>query len=222
MVSENTDRLISKLVADGSPVRRLRAPLWRALAWLLVVVAIAAAAVLAFADFEVFDRRVQDPRLVVELIATLLTGISGVIASFHVSVPDRSPAWALLPVPPLLLWLASSGYGCWRHWIEFGPDGWAVGDSANCFVFILGVSIPLGATLLFVLRRAAPLAPVRVAAVGGLGVAAIAAFLLQFFHPFDVTLMDLAVHLIAVALVVGIASAMEATSAGQFTALHRR
>ncbi|HKF71361.1 MAG TPA: hypothetical protein VKB68_06405, partial [Stellaceae bacterium] len=54
-----------------------------------------------------------------------------------------------------------------------------------------------------VLRRARPLAPVRVAAIGGLGVAAIAAFLLQFFHPFDVTTLDLSVHIVAIAIVIG-------------------
>ena len=36
---------------------------------------------------------------------------------------------------------------------------------------------------------------------GGLGAASLAAFLLQFFHPFDVTFMDLAVHAFAVTLV---------------------
>ncbi len=59
------------------------------------------------------------------------------------------------------------------------------------------------------MRRAAPLTPVRVAAIAGLGIAAIAAFVLQFFHPFDVTFMDLAVHLVAVALVVAAASLIE-------------
>ena len=40
---------------------------------------------------------------------------------------------------------------------------------------------------------------------GALGVAALAAFVLQFFHPFDVTLIDLAMHALAVVLVIGIA-----------------
>jgi hypothetical protein len=40
-----------------------------------------------------------------------------------------------------------------------------------------------------------------VAALGTLGVAASAAFVLQFFHPFDVTLIDLTLHLSAIALV---------------------
>ena len=77
-----------------------------------------------------------------------------------------------------------------------------VGNSASCFLFILAVSIPLAASLLVLLRRAAPLAPVPAAAAGGLAVAAIAAFALQFFHPFDVTFMDLGIHLLAVTIVV--------------------
>jgi hypothetical protein len=42
----------------------------------------------------------------------------------------------------------------------------------------------------------------RVTAVGGLGVAALAAATLQFYHPFDVTIVDLAVHVTAVLIVV--------------------
>ena len=38
--------------------------------------------------------------------------------------------------------------------------------------------------------------------------AAASAFILQFFHPFDVTAIDLALHLVAVALVVAIASTL--------------
>ena len=56
------------------------------------------------------------------------------------------------------------------------------------------------------LRKARPLAPARVAALGGLGVAALAAFLLQFFHPFDVTFMDLSVHLVAIGLVTAVST----------------
>ena len=44
-------------------------------------------------------------------------------------------------------------------------------------------------------------------------VAALAAFLLQFFHPFDVTFMDLSVHLVAVGIVVAVS-----TFAGGFPA----
>jgi hypothetical protein len=41
-----------------------------------------------------------------------------------------------------------------------------------------------------------------VAVVGALGASSLTAFLLQFFHPFDLTFMDLAIHAIGVAVVV--------------------
>ena len=209
MRSADTDKLIERLAAAAGPVRRLRPPALRAALWLIAVAAVLSAAILGFADLGVFTTRAADPKLALELAATLLTGILAVVAAFELGVPDRSPAWALLPLPTLALWILGSGYSCWRHLLVHGPDGWIIGDSANCFRFILGVSLPLALTLVPLLRRAAPLAPVRVAAMGGLGIAALAAFALQFFHPFDVTFMDLAVHVVAVALVIAALSVLE-------------
>ncbi|HKW52958.1 MAG TPA: NrsF family protein [Stellaceae bacterium] len=206
---EATEQVIERLVADAGPVRRLRPPTMRAALWLLAVAAIAAAAILLFSDLAVMAERLRDSKLQVEMAATLLTGIAAVLAAFHLSLPDRSPAWALLPLPFLALWVASSGYSCWRHWINFGPGGFELGESAHCLRFMLAISLPLGVSLLLLLRRAAPLTPVRVAAVGGLGIGGIAAFVLQFFHPFDVTFMDLAVHLGSVAVVVAAGSLVE-------------
>lgn len=208
-MTSDTDRLIERLAAEAEPVRRLRPPVLRAALWLAAVAAVLTAAVLLFANLDVFARRAADPKLALELGFTLLTGILAIIAAFELSLPDRAAGWALLPLPSLALWIASSGYACWRHWLVHGPDGWAIGESADCFRFILGVSVPLAVSLVPLLRRAAPLAPVRVAAVGGLGVAAIAAFALQFFHPFDITIMDLAVHAAAVSVVVAAVAGAE-------------
>jgi len=205
-VNEATDRLIGRLVAEAAPVRRLRPPMVGAALWLLSVAVVGAVLIFAFSDLAVFERRAADPKLVLELIGTLATGIAAVIAAFYLSLPDRSGAWAVLPLPPLALWIASSGYSCYRHWITFGPDGWELGESGDCFRFIVAVSVPLGIALFLLLRQARPIAPVRVTAVGGLGVAGLAAFLLQFFHPFDVTFIDLGSHLAAVGLVVAVSS----------------
>jgi hypothetical protein len=46
------------------------------------------------------------------------------------------------------------------------------------------------------------LQPRLVASVGALGAAALAAFVLQFFHPFDVTIMDLGTHVVALAILI--------------------
>jgi hypothetical protein len=154
--------------------------------------------------------RLHDTRFAVEMVATFVTGLAAVIAAFYLSLPDRSRLWMLLPVPPLLMWLASSGYGCYRNWIAYGPQGWGLGRSSDCFVFIVTMSIPVAGILYLALRRALPLEPLRVMATGGLGVAALAAATLQFYHPFDVTIVDLAVHVVAVLIVV---AAMTAASA---------
>jgi hypothetical protein len=205
----DTDALIERLSAAAEPVPRLRPPVLRAGLWLAAVGAGLATAIALFADVGLFARRTADAKLALELAGTALTGILAVVAAFELSLPDRSARWALLPLPSLGLWIASSGYSCWRHWISIGPDGWEIGESWHCLRFIFGVSLPLAVSLIVLLRRAQPLTPVRVAATGALGVAAIAAFVLQFFHPFDVTFMDLGVHAAAVAIVVAVVSAAE-------------
>jgi hypothetical protein len=170
--------------------------------WLAAAGVAIALAVILFADTGTFLRRASDAKLAVELIATLATGIAGAFAAFELSLPDRSPRWLLLPIPGLAIWIAASGYSCYRHWLSFGPAGWEIGESAHCFAFILAAGIPLSLSLLVLLRRAAPFAPIPTALAGGIAAAAIAAFALQFFHPFDVTFMDLGVHLVAVTIVV--------------------
>ena len=210
----STDQLIERLAASAAPVKRLQPPLLRASLWLLVIAAAAAIAVPFFADFHLFAEKLRDAKFILELIGTLLTGIAAVIAAFYLSVPDRSSFWALLPLPPLALWLASSGYNCYREWITVGTDGWHLGASTDCFSTILGFSVPLGLALFFVLRRARPIAPVPVAAIGGLGIAAISAFLVQFNHPVDASFLDLGVHAVAIGLVVAATSVIARVSPG--------
>lgn len=207
----STDQLIERLAADAAPVRRLRPPWLRATLWLLAVAAAAAVLLPFFADFHLFEQKCADPKFVLELIGTVLTGIAAVVAAFYLSLPDRSGLWALLPLPPLVLWLASSGYNCYREWITVGANGWSLGESSHCFGTILGFSIPLGIALFLVLRRARPIAPVPAAALGGLGIAGISAFLLQFNHPVDASFLDLGLHAAAIAIVV-IASALAGRS----------
>jgi hypothetical protein len=72
----------------------------------------------------------------------------------------------------------------------------------DCLAFILGLSAPLSALLVLMLRRAATLQPGLTAAVAGLASAAAAAMLLTVVHPFDASAVDLAVHVGAVLAVV--------------------
>jgi hypothetical protein len=203
-----TERLIEQLAAGLEPVERLRAPAQRALLWLTLVAVAGAALILGFAHMDAALQRLTIPRIAIESCAIGLTAITAIIAAFQLSVPDRSARWAWLPVPPLLLWLAASGMGCLSHGlILHGTDG-LVGYRGDCFMFIVGLSVPLSLLLFAMLRRARPVNPLPVAALGTLGVAASAAFLLEFFHPVDVTVMDLALHLAAVSAVILLGTAL--------------
>ena len=95
------DDLIRRLAGDAGPVRRLRPPLTRAALWLFAVAILSAVTVATFADAGLFLSRAADTYLLVELIATLLTGVAAIVAAFHLSLPDRSTGWVLLPLPPL-------------------------------------------------------------------------------------------------------------------------
>lgn len=201
-----TDELIAQLAATAAPVKRLAPPMTRACLWLAAVAVLAAVPIVLWCNMPVFAQRASDPRMALELFATLATGVAGVIAAFHLSLPDRPRAWALLPMPFALLWIVLSGWGCVAFWPEQNQRGWGLRQSDYCFVFLLAVGLPLSALLLLALRRASPLQPRLVASVGALGAAALAAFVLQFFHPFDVTIMDLGTHIAALAILIAVFS----------------
>jgi hypothetical protein len=191
-----TEELIESLAEQLQPVRRMPTPALRALGWLGVVSVIGSGVVLRYADLGLFAHRAAVPRIALECIGSSLTAITAVIAAFELSIPGGSRRWAWLPLAPLLLWLGASGIGCLRNGLGLGAE------STRCFTFIAGVSVPLAVALFWMLRRAHPIAPLPVALFGTLGVAATAASLLQFFHPFDITLLDLAFHLAAVGFVI--------------------
>jgi hypothetical protein len=204
-----TEDLINRLTEGAPAVRRLRPPLWRAGLWLLGVLCVAGALILTSGAFHVFAARSLTPGFDTEWAATLLTGACAVLAAFELSLPDRSRHWLWLPLPALLVWLGASGFGCYRSWLIVGADqSLELGESAHCFVFILVASIPLAIALMLPLRRSRPLDPLPVLWCAGLAVAALSAAILQFFHPFNITVMDLAAHLAAIALVIVLIGAL--------------
>jgi hypothetical protein len=198
----NSDRLIAQLAADLAPVRRLRPPTVRALTWLAVVAAIALV-LAAFVDLSALTRRLAAaPDMWISALASALTAVLAALAAFHLSVPGRSRAWALVPLPSLILWIGASGAGCLRAWVIPGAHAANMGEAKDCLVFIIGFSVPLSAILVVMLRRAFPLDPGLTATMAGLAAAAAAATLLVLFHPFDAGATDLVAHAFAVAVVV--------------------
>jgi len=200
--NDNHERLIRELAGDLTPVRPLAAPALRALGW-LAVVAVMAIVLALFADLPSIGRRIAAaPDMWLAVVGSAATAILAGLAAFQLSMPDASRGWSLLPLPAILLWLGASGAGCLRIW--FVPDAHVaeLSEERDCLLFILGLSVPLSALLMSMLRRAYSLQPGLTAAMAGLAAAAAAATLLNFFHPFDAAATDLSVHAAAVALVV--------------------
>jgi hypothetical protein len=202
MTANAHDHLIRGLAASLRPVRRLPPPLFRTVAWLAVVVALAIA-LAAFANLDAVCQRISAaPDLWLAVIGSTLTEILAAIAAFELSVPDAPRAWAALPLPAALLWVGASGFGCLRGWVAPQSHVAVMSETRDCLMFIVFLSVPLSALLLTMLRRAYPLYPGLTAAIGGLAVAAAAATLLNFFHPYDAAATDLVVHAVAVGLVI--------------------
>jgi hypothetical protein len=208
MTERSTEDLVGELAARAVPARPLPPPWRRALAALAAIVLASALGIVFLSDPGALEARYTDSEdmMMIEMTATFATGALALTAAFFLAIPGRSRKWLLAPIPPLVLWLSVSGIGCYRDLLRRGTQGFEAGHSGDCLLFIIGASLVLGVPVLWLLARARPIEPVPVAVTAGLGVAALAALLLQFFHPFAVTFLDLAVHVLAVLLVVGVAT----------------
>ncbi len=205
MTPSRTDMLIDQLAADGRPVRVLRAPALRASITAAAIFLVAGFAIVMLGDIGQLRVRYagREALLALEMAAMLATGVLAIVAAFFVSIPGASTRWLAAPIPPFAIWLLLSGFGCYGDYLRRGEVGWALGESLHCLLFILGTSAVLAPLLVWRLARARPIDPLPVALLGGLGIAATSAFVLQFFHPFTVTFVDLAVHLVAILIVAG-------------------
>jgi hypothetical protein len=199
-----TPELIDVLCADAKPVRRLRPPLVRAAVWLLFagLVLVALAALLGTRPD--LAERLRQPTFVGALAGALLTGVLAAVAAFHLSLPDRSRRWLLLPLPALVLWISTIGYGCLADWVSIGPDGVRLGTTLECFATLALASLPLSMALLVMLRHAARLYPTTVAMMGGLASAGVAATALSLFHELDASVMVLLWNLGVAALIIAL------------------
>lgn len=186
-----TPDLIESLAAEAAPVRRLRHPLIRAACWLLLAALVVLLLAIDHGLRGDIGDRLRHPVFVVGLSGSLATGILAAIAAFMISLPDRSRAWLLLPIPGLLVWLSTISYECLTDWVEITPAGVEAGEAARCFATLFLTSFPLSITLLLLLRYAAALRPTETVMTGALAVAAIAATALSLFHNLDATIMVL-------------------------------
>src|SRR5262245_64698214 len=91
------------------------------------------------------------PDLGLAAIGSALTAVLAALAAFELSLPDRKPIWALLPLPAALLWIAASGMGCLRSWFVSDTRVPPLAETGDCLAFILGLSLPLAAVLIVLL-----------------------------------------------------------------------
>jgi hypothetical protein len=193
---------IRDLARNLAPVRPLAPPPRRTLVWVaaVAILVIVLYALLGAADNA--DGFMSRPYVLPSLAGSLLTALLAALAAFEVSLPDRSARWALLPVPPLLLWIAASGLGCLAGLGGAGAWGATLPELRECLTIILATSVPASLLLIVMLRRALPLRPNLVALLGGLAAAAAAGSVLLILHPHNSTLLDLGVHALCVSAVI--------------------
>jgi hypothetical protein len=137
-----------------------------------------------------------------------LTAVLAALAAFHLCLPKENQVWTLLPVPAIVLWAAASGLGYLTMPAGLAPRADTLAAALECLGFLLTIGIPLLALIVFMLWRAASVAPRRVLTMGALASAGAAASVLMLVHPHASLALDLCAHATAVAVVLGIAAAL--------------
>jgi hypothetical protein len=186
-----TQELIRQLAADARPVQRLRPPLLRAGIWIAVAAGLLTMVAAALGVRPDLALKLRDPAFVIEVVSAGLTGVLAAIAAFHIGLPDRSARWVLVPIPTLLLWLSTVGYGCLTNWIGPEPTSLAGSISVKCLETIALGSTPLAAMLFFMLRHARFVRTTATASVASIAVAGLTVSALRIFHELDATAMVL-------------------------------
>jgi len=196
-----TDLLIDQLAGHARPVRPLGSPLLRMAAWLLFSAAIVAVILSVYGLRDGIETVFAMGPGLLEWLGSLLTAVLAAYATFQVSVPGRSRAWALLPVPALLVWLAAMGWGCLHDAARLGPKALAFEMAAGeCAIAIVLTSIPLAAVLLLMVRHAGVVRPHASALLAALSAASLSAASVTLYHEGETALMVLLWHAGAVAV----------------------
>lgn len=192
----DTHTLIAKLTSRAQPVRRLTSPLRRTLLWALLAAVVIAVVV---ANYGLQPGFASSAPKAVEWVGSVLTALLAAYAVFQISVPGRSPSWAWLPLPAMLLWLSGLGWGCVREFLQIGNAAMAFqAASWECAQAITLISLPLGAILLLMVRHAGVVRPAPTAMLAALSAAAMSAAGVSLFHEGESALMVLVWHLGAV------------------------
>lgn len=204
----HTSDLIRHLAARAAPVRRLPRPWVRVALWLAVSLPYVALIVLMMPPRGDLALRLADAKFLVEQAAAFATAILAAAAAFAMTVPGRSRAVGLLPLPPLAIWLASLGKGCLQDWLREGFAGVALAPDWACLPKIALIGSVPAIAIVAMLRRGAPLRPNATLALAGLAAAALGNVGLRLFHAQDASIMVLVWQFGSVALLSAVSGAM--------------
>ena len=135
-------RLIGDLSADLKPVRRLAPPWLRTVYWLVAVLCLALVLIGIRIVFNWNGQPEVDPYVIPGALASGVTALLAAFAAFQLSLPDRSSAWALLPLPAFAVWVAINGLGCVASLANPAVQN-NVPLFITCLTIINALSIPL-------------------------------------------------------------------------------
>jgi len=204
----DTPDLIERLAADARPVRAIHPPLVRTAGWLALAIGILLLLVVEHGLRPDLAEQLRKPSFLLGGIASAATGGLAAVGCLLGSLPDRSRRWLLLPLPTLLLWVSTIGYGCLTDWVSVNAGTLRMGEAVRCFATVLAVSVPLSVAMFAMLHHAARLRPKLVTMAAGLAVAAMTSTALMLLHQIDATIMILAWNLGMAALLVALECAL--------------
>ncbi|NJO31970.1 MAG: DUF1109 domain-containing protein [Rhodospirillales bacterium] len=217
----STDEIVDHLTGELKPVKRTIPPILGTALWLTASTAFIGALVWHHGMRPDIGRLLDDTGYRTLFAACVATAALGALATFMVSLPDRTVRWALLPMPGLVLWLAGTGIGCYADWVRAGPDGLVLGTSFSCMEWIISVSLPPVALLIVMIRHAAFVRPRLSLCLGMLSTSALASAGLMMFHEIDATLMIFVWHTLAAVILTGLAG-ISAPMFRRFAGVHWR
>ena len=186
-----TEQLIDTLASNIRPVRPLPPPWLRCSLWLGSAGVIVTMLGISHGVRPDLLQHFQHPMFATRIGGALATGVLAALAAFLISLPDRSQRWALLPVPGVVVWFSTIGYGCLTNWITLDPGGVRLAEVASCFATLLLIGTPLSLALFLMIHRARPLRSGAATVCGALAVAAVTAAALSLFHRLDATILVL-------------------------------
>jgi len=202
----STESLIGKLASEAKPLQPLASPWRRALIWLVVSMPYVALIVAISGVRGDLLSKMSEARFVIEQFAALLTGFTAAIAAFASVVPGNSRNYFFLPVVPLSVWLGSVGIGCLIDVTHAAHHTLYLHMDWLCFPGIVVVGLLPGALIVTMLRRGAPLFPVKSTALAGLAAAGLGDFGFRLFHAEDAGLTVLVWQMGTVFLLTAVAA----------------